>query len=329
MPSGAEKLRSLWDAVDLLLADATLPGVLTHKLGPLAANRLRGLGEALPQRLALEERTASIAMLLAIPLLERVRANCDGPLVLTKGPEMALLYPGRARRFDDLDILVDNSEGVQRALLDAGFAERHDQLFTPSWPRDLTDGAHHIPLVMTTGLTIEVHKSPRRPDRLRPLPTWEILDAAVPSGLGVAGISAPAPLHHALMIAAHTWHHGPLQALRDLIDIAAISAQVGKRELDRTSKAWGMGRLWRTTERAIDALFYGGRETFPLWTWSRHLGSVRNRTSFEKHVTQVLGSYWGMPPRVATVLAIHELRIRVKPAPREFWRQRVTRARRT
>lgn len=189
MPEGDEKLRALWDGVDLLLADATLPGVLTHKLGPLAANRLRRLDEPLPQPLALEERAASIAMLLATPLLERVRASCDSPLVLTKGPEIARLYPERARRFDDLDILADNSEGVQRALLEAGFAEHHDQLFTTSWPRDLTDGAHHIPLIMTTGLTIEVHKSPRRPVRLRPLPTPEILDAAVPSALGVPGIS--------------------------------------------------------------------------------------------------------------------------------------------
>jgi len=117
--------------------------------------------------------------------------------------------------------------------------------------------------------------------------------------------------------------------LRDLIDVAAVSAYADQRDLGETAAAWGISRLWRTTERAIDALFYGGRETFPLRTWSRHLRSVRDRTSFEKHVTQVLGSYWGMPPQVATVLAIHELRIRVKPAPGEFWRQRVTRARRT
>lgn len=35
-------------------------------------------------------------MLIAPPLLERIRAACDGPLVLVKGPEIARLYPGGA-----------------------------------------------------------------------------------------------------------------------------------------------------------------------------------------------------------------------------------------
>jgi len=139
-----------------------------------------------------------------------------------------------------------------------------------------------------------VHKAPRWPDWFQPPPTREILEASVPSSLGVPGISTPAPSHHALILAAHGWRHEPLWTLRDLIDVAAVSAYADQRDLGETAAAWGISRLWRTTERAIDALFYGGRETIPLTTWSRHLGAVRDRTAFEKQVAQLFGNYWGM-----------------------------------
>lgn len=90
------RLARLWDATDDLIAGATLPGILAHKLGPLAAKRLRRLGEPVPGPLVLEERAASLSMLTAIPLIERVRAGCDGALVLIKGPEVARLYRGGA-----------------------------------------------------------------------------------------------------------------------------------------------------------------------------------------------------------------------------------------
>lgn len=115
------------------------------------------------------------------------------------------------------------------------------------------------------------------------------------------------------MIAAHTWHHEPLRTLRDLIDIAAISARVDKRELDRTAAAWGLGRLWRTTDRAIEALFYSGRKTFPLRTWSRHLVSVETGPASRSTPHSSWTTIGACHLHVATVLAIYELRIRVKP----------------
>ena len=312
------KLRALWEAVDSLLEGASIPGILAHKLGPLAANRLRRLGEPVPRTLVPEERAASVAMLCAPPLLELVRAGYDGPLVLIKGPEISRLYPGGARRFADLDILADEAGDVQRTLVDQGFVEHHDPLLTPRW--------HHLTtLGSTAGLKVELHKSPRWPGRLRPPSTQEIVDASVPSALGVDGISAPAPPHHALIIAAHAWHHEPLWTLRDLIDIAAVSASVDRRELDRTAAAWGMSRLWRTTERAIEGLFYGGRPSFPLRTWARHLGSVRDRTGLEKHAAQLLDGFWGMPPHLAPVPTIRTIRYMIRPTPGESWRERMTR----
>jgi hypothetical protein len=59
---------------------------------------LRRRGDTVPKPLVLEERAASLTMLTAVPLMERVRASCDGPLVLVKGPEVARVYPENAHR---------------------------------------------------------------------------------------------------------------------------------------------------------------------------------------------------------------------------------------
>ncbi len=69
----------LWAGTDRLVARASLGGILDHKLGPLAAIRLRRLGESLPKPLLDEERAASFAMLGAIPLLHHIRNGCGGP----------------------------------------------------------------------------------------------------------------------------------------------------------------------------------------------------------------------------------------------------------
>src|SRR5581483_5977639 len=87
----------LWRAVDGLLARADVDGVLAHRVAPLAAYRLRQLGEPVPAALQPYEQLARMATLTAIPLLRRLRDLADGPLVLVKGAEVASLYPGRAR----------------------------------------------------------------------------------------------------------------------------------------------------------------------------------------------------------------------------------------
>lgn len=297
-----------------------MSGILAHKLGPLAANRLRRLGEPVPELLLREERAASLSMLAGVPLIERLRASCDGPLVLIKGPEVARLYPGGARRFGDIDVLTDNAAAVQRALVTRGFVEIDDPDFH-------VPDHHHLPPLQwpTIGLQVEVHTSPNWPVHAQRPPIGEILDASVPSVLEIAGVSAPTPLHHALILASHAWRHEPLRTLRDLIDIAAVSAQADERELDRTAAAWGIGRLWRTTHRAIDAMFYGGRETFPLRSWARHLKPVRDRTGFEKHLGRLLHGYWGMPPLMAPVQTLRAFRYMIEPVPGESWGHKVTR----
>jgi Uncharacterised nucleotidyltransferase len=233
-------------------------------------------------------------MLTVIPLLERVRSSCDGELVLLKGPEIARLYPKSGRRFTDIDILVEDAPAVGRELALGGFDEIMQPFASPTW--------HELEQNFTFGdieLEVDVHKSAHWPWGLRKPPslTREVLEAAVPSTLGVAGISTPAPHHHALLVAAHAWAHEPLWTLQDLIDIAVVSADADDQDLKRTAAAWEIGRLWQTTRETIDAVFYEGRPTIPLRTWARHLEQVRERTALEGTVTTLVQGYWGMSPQ--------------------------------
>jgi hypothetical protein len=299
---------ALWESVNSLLALAPLPGILAHRVGPLAAHRLRRLGEPIPPPLALEARAAAVCMLLVIPLVERVRASFEGRIVLFKGPELARHYPGASRRFGDIDILVEDAQAARTGLVDGGFAEVHQLNYTPDWHQlEQTFALKNIEV------GVDVHKAPHWPVGLRTPPNAarEILEASVPSALGVEGISTPAPHHNALILAAHAWSHEPLWTLQDLIDIAVVSAQADELDVERTAADWGLGRLWRTTRHTIDALFYGGRKTFPLRTWARHLEEMRDRSHIERRLTSFVHGYWGMSPRqglVTTMRAVRHMR---------------------
>jgi Uncharacterised nucleotidyltransferase len=318
------RLTQLWEATDRLLDGATLAGVLAHRLGPLAAHRLRRLGDPVPKPLVLEERAASVSMFTAVPLLERIRASYDGPLVLIKGPEIAMLYPGRARRFADLDLLTERAESMHAALVATGFLEMEDPEF------ELTPEHHHLQPLRWPAipLTVELHKSPNWPVRAPRPPVGEIYEARVPSVLGVDGVFAATPLHHALILAMHAWRHEPLQTLRDLVDVAVVAASLDERELDRTAHRWGIGRVWRTTVRAIDAVFYGGRMTRPLRSWARHLTLVRERSVFEGHLERLLHGYWELPPHLATSEFARALYQSITPLPGETWQQKLGRIQR-
>jgi len=312
----------VWATTDHLIEGASLSGILAHKLGPLAANRLRRLDQPLPKPLVGEERAASLAMLSAIPLLHRIRNGCEGPLLLLKGPEIGALYPRNGRRFGDIDILTPDAEEVQRSLLTRGF-----ELGEPDF--DMSDGLHHhLPPICwpTIPLNIEVHSSPNWPPRAQQPPLAEIIEAAVPSVLGVEGIGAPSRLHHTLIFAAHAWRHEPLFVLRDLVDVAVLSQGIEAGELDRLASRWGIARLWATTKGAVDALFYGGRRTMPLRSWARHLELVRERTVLENHLQRWLHPFWELPPAAALGQTAHVLRTEVAPVEGEPWSRKVTRS---
>ena len=145
----------MWDRVDDLLVKAPHEEALwLHRVELLEARRRRANGLDVGA-LASHEAAAAVCDLAVVPLLARVREAWDGPLVLHKGPELSLDYPGpRLRRFCDLDLLTDDAEGAQAALLAAGFQEAR---------QEESDGVvHHLCPLQWPGLplTVELHSRP-------------------------------------------------------------------------------------------------------------------------------------------------------------------------
>jgi Uncharacterised nucleotidyltransferase len=329
-PAPDSKAReALWQAVEHKLAPATLEGIQAHKLGPLAAWYLRARGEAVPPSFFAEERAAAAATLMTRPLLEHVRAGCEGPIVLVKGPEVARLYPGQRRMFVDIDLIVPDASAVQRELLAAGFVEAGWQWVMAHFPLgEYSEKAHHLrPLKRPElSLKIEIHKRPSWPERLVPPAAAEIVEAAVPSACRVDGILAPDPSHHALIVAAHAWKENPLGVMRDLIDIAALSADVPEDELERAAAAWGLGRVWRATRNTTQALLEGRQLSMPVRLWASHLESLRERTVLESHARGLLQGFSMLPPRRAVLESGDAIGRTFRPHLGEPWRHKLARA---
>ena len=114
----------MWAGIDSLLQRAPhVDALRRHRLELFEARRRQAAG--LPLGELAEDVSSAVTTELAVPaLLHQARAAYGGPLVVVKGPEVALDYPGpRLRRFRDLDILTDDPEAAQAALLRAGFVE--------------------------------------------------------------------------------------------------------------------------------------------------------------------------------------------------------------
>jgi hypothetical protein len=308
-----------WANVDALLAGADTAGALANRVGPLAAKARRRRGLPVPEALALEERLAAIAVLAAPKLLEHVRAGCDGPLVLMKGPEVATLYPESARSFADVDLLVLDARLVHQQLQDAGFEKTGDPV--------LFHRLHHLrPLRWPTlPLVVEIHSTPKWPERLAPPDPAEIIDRAIPSALGVAGVQAPDPARHAVLIAAHAWAHQPLRNLRDVIDTCAVATGADPDELASVAATWGVSKLWRVTVQTGASVLGGRRKVAATRIWARHLGRVRERTVLENHLGELLAGYWALPPRAAFDASRAALVADLKPAFDEGWREKLVR----
>jgi len=261
-----------------------------------------------------------LGMRTGVALVELIRASCDDRILLIKGPEVARLYPSAARRFSDIDIVTSDAPGVYRRMLEAGFVPAPDERGQP-------EGHHHLEELRwpTISLRVEVHAHPGWLESMCPPPLDEILEAAEPSGLGVAGMETPTPLHHALILAVHAWGDEPLQTIRDLLDVETLASSVDPGELERTARAWGMERVWRTTRRAIDCLFYRGAPPLPLRTWARHLPDVRERSVLEHHMTRWLSPYWELPLNAALARNVQVLGEEIRPSAGEGWRDKLRR----
>jgi hypothetical protein len=295
--------------------------VRSHRLQVLAAKRFRSTGRVVPEDFVVQERLAALATMAAPIVLQRVRDAVDDPLLLTKGPEVAADYPDPAwRAFGDLDLLAPNAEAVQQTLLAAGFGLVGD-------PKLYVD-IHHLRPVLAPGthLPVEIHIRPKWFGVGGPPAVAELLEAAVPSTVGVDGLLAPCPEHHALLLAVHSWAHEPLRRLRDLVDVAAVLVKADEAETARVARSWNVGRLWSTTRRALDAVLGDAPPPRALRSWARNLLDARERTVLEQHLERWLSDFSALPTGAALRGVPRTLVSEIRPRSDERWRDKALRS---
>ena len=285
----------MWARIAELVDRAPSLDVLrAHRLQFLAASLWRERGSMIPPELADEVRLAATTTVAAPVLLSRAKAAYHGRLMLMKGLEVAVRYPDPASRsFTDLDLLAEEPDAAQHALIGAGFVELQTG-------RDYSGEQHLAPLAWPgVPLVVELHRRPNCPPYLRPPPRDELLGMAVPSETGIDGLLAPAPAAHALLLAAHAWTHNRLGRLGDLIDLAVMLTPDKRVEADALARRWGWERMWGTALSVADALLAGGPPAVALRTWARHLPEVRELSVLENHITRLTAPAFALPPRQA------------------------------
>ena len=313
-----------WEVVDRLIGGLDPELISEHGLGPSAARALRIAGKPVPQTLAREHRAAATANLVAPSLLARSRSAYDGPLLLLKGPELANRYPDRARRFSDLDLLAGDPERAQAALLAAGF-----QLQDTEWPPPGYDERHrkhfHLHPLEWPGLAlrIEVHRDVNWPEALDPPSNAELFERAVPASVGVDGLLAPHPNHHALLIAAHGWSKLPL--LRDLVDVLLFVEEGQRDELQRIARAWRFERGWSVSLALAEWVLGEGSEPAFVRLCARYLRQMREPTVIEMHVNQWFSPFWLLPTRPAIRRAGLAIARDLRPWPDQPWPEKLRR----
>jgi hypothetical protein len=293
--TGPAATERIWAAVDALAARA-------ERVSDLEAHRLETvvLDRASSAAVLAARREQALRTLGAPLVLERVRENASGTLLLVKGPELARRYPApRLRPFGDLDLIVEDAERTQCELLAAGFREVGDE----EKYRDI----HHLRPLQWPGtlVAVEVHSHPKWPKHQRPVSFERLAAAAVPAPLGVDGVSTLPPAEHAVLLAVHGWAHEPLARLLDLLDVALLLQEADRGVAEEVAAAWKVERIWSATARASDALFLGAPPTRPLRTWASGLREVRERTVWHSHLAEIrspieaLGPWRGLPVAAA------------------------------
>jgi hypothetical protein len=148
-----------------------------------------------------------------------------------------------------------------------------------------------------------------------------VLALAQPSAVGPAGVLAPVPAAHAVLLAAHAWSHQPLRRLLDLIDVAVMIEDDQRVLAEQIAWRWNLHRIWRATVEAVDRLLYGNGNGLLLRLCGRHLISVRERTVFETHLAHWIGPAYGVPDSGARALATatRTFTRAAQPRPGESW----------
>jgi hypothetical protein len=315
-----QALERVWSRLDDLVDRVPdLSALRAHGLALLAARRWRETGREVPRELLGEERYLAMSGLSAAAVLARARAAYGERMLLFKGPLVAARYPGGVRGFNDLDLLVDDANAAQAALIRGGFHEVDDPV--------LFEDIHHLRPLMFEGLPlkIEIHHRPKWPDGFDQPSTEQFFAGAEEGFAPVPGLLSPAPEVHILMLAAHAWGHGPLRSLRDLADVAVMSVGMDQRRLEALAAEWGLGRLWRTTHAAVESVFGTAPKSFPVRVWARHLGEARERTVLETHLEHWLSPFWGLPARRALAMSGAQVSYELRPVAGESWRDKVVR----
>jgi hypothetical protein len=312
-----------WDRLRVLVDRApTLTALRQHRVHLFAARYWREAGREVPAELRSEERLAAMIALSVRPLLGRIRAAYDGTLMVMKGPEAAArhLHP-ETRYFHDVDLLVDDPVAAQRALLGAGFVQGPRE-------QDYLDAQHLAPLAYPgLPLVIELHRRPNLPPWIPSPPVHAILDQAVRSMTGVAGVVAPAAPAHALLLAAHSWTDGPVGRLVDLADVIAVLGEDDRTAADRLAGDWGWRHLWRTTLALADAVLAGDGRPLSLLTWARHFEAARERTVLENHIARLAAPAWTVPRTRAAGAVTSALARTTARRPGEDWSDKLRRSR--
>jgi Uncharacterised nucleotidyltransferase len=310
----------LWRGVDALVDRMDVDAIRANGLEAYAARRLRETGREVPADFSHRERATRTAMMIAPNVLARAREAYSGRLLVFKGPEVAALYPSSSSRsFSDIDLIADDADAAQKALLAAGFEEVPD-------PEDEYADIHHlVPLRWPSlPIKIEIHDAPKWPDHL-PLPPKDELFAEAVESRFASGLKAPAPHHHALLLAGHSWGHTPLRSLRDLIDVAAMAELADPRATDGAADRWGFGRVWRTTKDAADWLVGRRGRPVSVTLFARHLIRLREATVAEGHIERWVSAFWMLPPRQALPLGVRRVAYELTPAEGETWREKLKR----
>lgn len=316
--------QDLWRGTERLIDRApSLADLKAHRLHLLAARLWRKRGIALPEQLVREERTAACQVLMASAALERVRESCDDRLILFKGPEAAHHYPPACRPYGDLDVLAEDPERTQRALIAAGFEPMG---FDDSY----YEGLHHLRPLRPPGLPgplVEVHRHPNWLGWAEP-PSAEVLfAAAVPSLPHPDGYLALPAAHHSLVLAAHSWSELPLRRILDLVDVLAVAPSGdGRAEVLELAEEWQMTRVWEATLAAAEGLLLGAPASSAVLTWARNLAEVRDRTVLENHLRRWVSAFWAMPAGAATGASLLAVARDLTPVPAESWANKLRRA---